>query len=159
MSESKYADVELQGEERKAAVGKCLEKIESWGLKMPDVEPLPLHFGLHDFYTIGETEFWIANEEDAGYCGKFLFVFDGQTCPYHRHKIKHETFFVVKGRVRMRIDDEVRELSEGDVLPMAPGTGHSFTGIGDALLLEASMPSMLQDNFFEDQRIGKDGVI
>jgi len=123
------------------------------------VEPLPLHFGLHDFYTIGETEFWIANEEAAGYCGKFLFVFDGQTCPYHRHQVKHETFFVVKGRVRMRIDDDVRELSEGDVLPMAPGTGHSFTGIGDALLLEASMPCMLQDNFFEDKRIGKDGVI
>ena len=159
MSDSKYADVELQGAEREEAVRKVLARIESWGLCMPDVEPLPLHFGLGEFDKIGETEFWIANEEGAGYCGKFLFVFDGQTCPYHRHVMKHETFFVVRGKVRMRIDDGERELAAGDVLPMAPGVGHSFTGVGDALLLEVSMPSVLQDNFFEDKRIGADGVI
>ena len=159
MPEGAYADVELQGPERADAVQKVLARIESWGLRMPDVEPLPLHFGLHNFYQIGETEFWIANEEADGYCGKFLFVFDGQTCPYHRHAKKHETFFVLKGRVRMRIGDAERELTEGAVLPMEPGTGHSFTGMGDALLLEVSMPSLLQDNFFEDGRIGRDGVI
>ncbi len=159
MSESKYADVELQGAEREDAVRQVLARIEEWGLRMPNVEPLPLHFGLHDFHNVGETEFWVANESDAGYCGKFLFVFDGQTCPYHRHAKKHETFFVVKGRVRMRIDEGVRELGAGDVLPMPPGMGHSFTGMGDALLLEVSMPSLLQDNFFEDKRIGQGGVI
>ena len=159
MTESKYADVELQGPERAEAVRECLRRIREWGITMPQGRPLPLHFGLHDFYRIGETEFWIANEQEAGYCGKFLFVFDGQTCPYHKHKMKHETFFVVKGRVAMRIDDATRELREGGVLPMAPGTGHSFTGVGDALLLEVSMPSVLEDNFFEDKRIGKQGVI
>jgi len=159
MAEGKYADVELHGPERTEAVRGCLSRIREWGLTMPQGEPLPLHFGLHDFDNIGETEFWIANEEDAGYCGKFLFVFDGQTCPYHRHKMKHETFYVVKGRVAMRVRDETRELREGGVLAMPPGTGHSFTGLGDALLLEVSMPSVLQDNFFEDKRIGKGGVI
>ncbi len=159
MSESKYARLELQGEARADAVAKVLARIASWGLRMPDVEPLPLHFGLNRFDEIGETEFWIANEEDAGYCGKFLFVFDGQTCPYHRHARKHETFFVLKGRVRMRIDGEDLELQEGDVRAMPPGVMHSFTGLGDALLLEVSMPSVLRDNFFEDKRIGDDGVI
>ena len=159
MSDGKYASVEVQGAEREDAIRKVLARIASWGLSMPDVEPLPLHFGLGDFYQTGETEFWVANEEGAGYCGKFLFVFDGQTCPYHRHAQKHETFFVVKGRARMRIDGEDRELGQGDVLPMTPGVGHSFTGMGDALLLEVSMPSLLQDNFFEDKRIGNGGVI
>ena len=159
MNESKYASVELQGPERAAAVGQCLARIREWGLHMPDVEPLPLHFGLDDFYRVGETEFWIANEEPSGYCGKFLFVFDGQTCPYHHHDMKHETFYVVKGQVRMRVNDEQRDLGAGDVLPMPPGTGHSFTGVGDALLLEVSMPSVLQDNFFENNAIGDDGVI
>jgi len=42
---------------------------------------------------------------------------------------------------------------------MPPGVGHSFTGIGPALLLEVSMPSILQDNFFENKSIGNDGVI
>ncbi len=65
---------------------------------MPPGEPLVLDFGLGRFDEIGEIEFWVANEETHGYCGKFLFVADGQTCPYHRHDRKHETFFVLKGQ-------------------------------------------------------------
>ena len=135
------------------------DQILAWGLKMPVVTPLPLHFGLNRFTEIGETEFWVANETEHGYCGKFLFVFDGQTCPYHCHRQKHETFFVVKGSLRMKVGEEERILREGDLLPMTPGVGHSFTGIGPALVLEVSMPSILQDNFFADKRIGQDGVI
>jgi N-acetylneuraminate synthase len=80
-------------------------------------------------------------------------------CPYHRHDKKHETFFVLKGTLRMKVGEEERLMQEGDLLPMPPGTGHSFTGVGPALVLEVSMPSILQDNFFSDNRIGKDGVI
>ena len=53
--------------------------------------------------------------------GKFLFVFDGQTCPYHRHALKHETFFVVKGRIRMLVGDGERVMEEGERLAMPPG--------------------------------------
>jgi N-acetylneuraminate synthase len=129
------------------------------GPNKPQGEPLALHFGLNRFEEIGEIEFWVANEVDEGYCGKFLFVFDGQTCPYHHHAKKHETFYIVKGSVRMRIGDGEREMKEGDHLAMPPGTGHSFTGMGDALLLEVSSPSVLQDNFFENKDIGDNGVI
>ena len=155
----KYDDVELQGREREEALARIREQIKAWGLTMPDVAPLPLHFGLNRFSEIGETEFWIANEADLGYCGKFLFVFDGQTCPYHYHRMKHETFFVVKGKIRMKMGEEERVMCEGDLLAMPPGTGHSFTGIGPALILEVSMPSILRDNFFADKRIGDEGVI
>jgi len=122
-------------------------------------EPLVLDFGLGRFDEVGEIEFWVANEEAAGYCGKFLYVADGQTCPYHRHARKHETFFVVKGRLRMLIDGQERILSEGETLVMPPGQEHSFTGIGPALVLEVSMPSRRVDNFFADRAIGLDGVI
>ncbi|NOZ22473.1 MAG: cupin domain-containing protein [Planctomycetes bacterium] len=155
----KYDTVELSGTEKAGVVAKCLARIREWGLTMPDVEPLALHFGLGRFEEVGEIEFWIANETDEGYCGKFLFVFDGQTCPYHHHAKKHETFYIVKGKVRMRIGDDEREMAEGDHLAMPPNTGHSFTGIGDALLLEVSSPSVLLDNFFEDKNIGDNGVI
>ena len=155
----KYDRVELQGAERERDLRAVREQIAAWGLEMPDVRPIPLHFGLNRFREIGETEFWIANEETHGYCGKFLFVFDGQTCPYHRHEVKHETFFIVKGQVRMIVGDEERVMGPGDCLAMPPGTGHAFTGMGPALILEVSMPSTLGDNFFRDQAIGKDGVI
>ena len=154
-----YDAIELDGAERQEALSRVEAQIKAWGLVMPAVTPIPLHFGLHDFYHTGETEYWIANEKEAGYCGKFLFVFDRQTCPYHFHKIKHETFFIVKGSVRMLIDGVGRVMSAGDTLAMLPGTRHSFTGIGPALLLEASMPSILNDNFFSDSHIGNGGVV
>jgi mannose-6-phosphate isomerase-like protein (cupin superfamily) len=159
MQATKDFPFQLTGPAREQAVARCLNVIRGWSLTMPAVEPLVLDFGLGRFDEIGEIEFWIANEEAHGYCGKFLFVDDGQTCPYHRHERKHETFFVLKGRVRMVVDGEEKSLSEGDILVMRPGQRHSFTGIGPALLLEVSMPSIRQDNFFADERIGEGGVI
>ena len=154
-----YDSFELQGSERDEAVSAILKHIAAWDLAMPPVTPLLLHFRLGRFMEIGETEFWIANEPEIGYCGKLIFVFDGQTCPYHHHRVKHETFFIVKGQVLMKVGSEERVMSAGDVLPMPPGVGHSFTGLGPALLLEVSLPSVLGDNFFADADIGDAGVI
>lgn len=150
---------QISGEQRQKAIQECLQTIRGWGLSMPNTEPLVLDFGLGCFDEIGEIEFWIVNEENAGYCGKFLFIKDKQTCPYHHHMKKHETFFIVKGKVRMIIDGEEKILHQGDVLIMDPKQKHQFTGIGPALLLEVSMPSMRQDNFFSDTSIGENGVI
>jgi len=155
----KHDAVMIHGQEREQALREIRAQIEHWGLTLPDVEPLPLDFGLGDFRTIGETEWWIANETEAGYCGKFLFVFDGQTCPWHEHRVKHETFFVVKGAIAMRTAEGMVTLSQGDTLVMPPGSPHEFTGIGPALVLEASMPSIVGDSFFGDKRIGGGGII
>jgi N-acetylneuraminate synthase len=155
-----FDHVELSGAEREQALAEIKAQLDEWGLVMPDVTPLPLHFGLHDFRTIGETEYWIANETELGYCGKFLFVFENQTCPFHRHKIKHETFYIVRGAVKMVTDNGEQIMRAGDVLVMPPGVGHTFTGYeGPCLVLEASMPSIRQDSFFADKRIGDEGVI
>jgi mannose-6-phosphate isomerase-like protein (cupin superfamily) len=155
----KYDAVEVHGVERETALAAVQEQIAAWGLKMPPVTPLVTHFGLNQFMEIGEIEFWVADEPEHGYCGKFLFVFDGQTCPYHYHSKKHETFFILKGSLRMKMGEEERMMHEGDLLVMPAGVKHSFTGMGPVLILEVSMPSILQDNFFADKRIGQDGVI
>lgn len=159
MQPTKDFPFQVTGPARQQALDRCLAVIRGWGLTMPAVEPLVMDFGLGRFNEIGEIEFWVANEEAHGYCGKFLFVDDGQTCPYHRHDRKHETFFVLKGQVRMIVDGEEKLLREGDTLVMPPGQRHAFTGVGPALLLEVSMPSTRQDNFFADERIGEGGVI
>ena len=132
---------------------KILELIEKWGLAMPAVDPLVLDFGLGDFEKTGETEFWIANENEAGYCGKFLFVFEGQTCPKHMHKEKLETFFIVRGKVSMFFDGKELIMKTGDVLRVPTGKLHSFTGIEPTLLLEVSKPSIIDDNYFENTSI------
>ena len=59
----------------------------------------------------------------------------------------------------MKMGEEERIMREGDLLGMPAGMKHSFTGMGPVLILEVSMPSILQDNFFTDTRIGPDRVI
>lgn len=143
----------LKGEAAERAAAEVRRLIDSWGLALPDVAPLVLDFGLGDFRSVGETEFWIANEVEAGYCGKFLFVWQGQTCPKHLHKEKLETFFIVRGRLTMEYDGAERVMKTGDVLKAEPGTSHRFTGIEPTLILEVSKPSIVSDNYFEDTRI------
>ena len=129
------------------------EQIGKWDLSMPKVEPLVLDFGLGRFEQMGLIESWIINELEAGYCGKYMFVFDGQNCPMHSHKSKHETFFVVKGKVQVTTDADIQILESGDVLPVATDLKHSFTGIGNALILEISKPCDVNDNTFVDRHI------
>ena len=159
MAELERKDYQIWGEEREKALRKSKEIIENWGIRMPEVEPQVLDLGLDDFYKIGLIEFWIANEEKEGYCGKFLFVFNRQTCPYHHHNFKHETFFILKGKVEMIIDGKEMVKEQGDVLAMNQKIDHSFTGIGHALLLEVSKPCQPNDNIFENNGIGENGIL
>ena len=145
--------ISVSGQLCEKALTKFQEQIKQWDIALPDVEPLVLDFGLGDFYKTGLIEYWIANEIDAGYCGKYLFVFENQTCPLHRHKQKHETFFIVKGKVEMTYDGKSFEMNPGDVLPVERWKYHSFTGKGPALLLEVSQPCVIDDNYFENINI------
>lgn len=149
----KGLSIAMTGKPRAAALAAFRRQVRKWGVALPPVAPLVLDFGLGEFRKTGLIEYWLANEQAAGYCGKYLFVFAGQTCPRHRHRTKHETFLVVKGRARMRCGRSVRDMKAGDVLPVPPGVFHSFTGQTPALLLELSMPCRIDDNEFSDRRI------
>lgn len=153
-------DFELNGEERQEQLAEAEAIIKSWGLVMPPCEPLAIHFGLNDFRTVGEVEFWIVNDTSNQYCGKFLFLFERQRCPLHYHRMKDETFYVMRGTVSMQVEGEDFVLETGAVYKMAPGKNHTFSAIGGpALILEVSLPSIEGDNFFADKRIGRSGVI
>ena len=145
--------IAVRGPEAEQALASFRRQMEAWGLLTPPAEPLVLDFGLRQFDRVGLIECWIANETEAGYCGKYLVVFDGQQCPAHSHRTKHETFFPVRGRLKVTLDGRPLMLESGQVLPVAPGHVHSFEGDGNALLLELSMPCVISDNRFENPRI------
>jgi mannose-6-phosphate isomerase-like protein (cupin superfamily) len=149
----KGLDISVRGPVRDDALARFDEQMAAWQIAMPPVEPLVLDFGLGDFEHTGLIEYWIANEVDAGYCGKYLFVFDGQTCPTHHHLHKMETFFLVKGRLTVAMGEQEIQMTPGDVLTVRPGRRHSFTGVGPALLLELSKPCVIEDNVFADEAI------
>ena len=153
-------DFELQGAERDEALAKAARIFDGWGLVMPVGEVLTPHFGLRDFYAIGEIEYWIVNDRVNQYCGKFLFMFENQRCPLHHHDVKDETFFIIKGDVSMTAGGETWTMAQGDTFKMKPGVDHTFMAVGaPALVLEVSLPSIERDNSFADKRIGNQGVI
>jgi D-lyxose ketol-isomerase len=141
--------LQLEPNARRAALERCYDQLKRWRVALPPGEPLVIDFGLGQFNRFGLFEFWIANECQAGYCGKYMFVLDGQTCPRHSHRVKHETFFVVRGKLSITLEDQELTLDEGMTLAIEPGKAHSFTGVGPALMLELSMPCDPRDNVFE----------
>lgn len=144
----------LSGPRRQDAIDKFLKQMDEWGDVVPKAkESYVLDFGLGEFEKYGLIEYWIANEFDLGYCGKYLFVFDGQSCPCHWHIEKHETFYMLRGSVEMICDGVITIMNPGDILPMNVGAKHGFKGIGDALLLEISKPCFVDDNYYEDLRV------
>lgn len=145
--------ISLQGSEREAVLRRIGQVVASWGLRLPATPPDPLDFGLGDFARFGETEFNIANNVEQGYCGKFMFLFTGQTCPLHHHRVKHETFFVVKGRIEMDLDGRVTVLGQGDTCVVVQHARHRFTALEDSLVLESSRPDLVDDSIFDDPRI------
>ncbi len=144
----------LSGEEKEKILVDIRNILDEWRIVMPDVEPLVFDFGAGSFHEIGETEFWITNEKDAGYCGKFMFLFQGQMCPEHYHNTKLETFYILRGRIEMNYHGNTTVMQPGDVLNVETGKKHSFKGISNALVLEISMPSIISDNYFTDGAIG-----
>jgi mannose-6-phosphate isomerase-like protein (cupin superfamily) len=50
-------------------------------------------------------ELWIENNDL--YCGKHLHVLPNKWCSVHYHKIKHETFYVISGELKLQFSKEL----------------------------------------------------
>ena len=85
-------------------------------------------------------ELWLANDEKENYCGKLLYIKKGHSSSMHYHSLKHETFYILRGKLELElIDTQTTEknvviMEEGDtfVLPrllphrLAPAEGEEF---------------------------------
>ena len=72
----------------------------------------------------------------------------------HYQKVSDEIYFVLRGRGKITVGDETRELKEGDVVAIPKGTVHGFenTGPEPCLVVFASGPKFEadKDRFFPD---------
>ena len=58
-------------------------------------------------------EIWMANNEKENYCGKILEIFPGNSTSLHFHSLKHETFYVLEGRLQVNtVDTQTTEVTE-----------------------------------------------
>ena len=76
---------------------------------------------------------------DSDHLGVSYFRYDPNfRTPFgHRHREQEEAYVVVGGSGRAKLDDEIIELSEWDVLRVAPEVVRSFEGGPDGLALIA----------------------
>jgi len=98
-------------------------------------------------------EYWIENNDK--YCMKLLHCEDGiwsSGGKFHYHKIKDETFFIVRGELRMdvEIDNTIRRitLTEGDTFRVKPNVKHRFCSVGVSCdFIEASTKHLDEDSY------------
>ena len=98
-------------------------------------------------------EKWIVNNDK--YCGKRLLLFQGMQCSLHHHKIKHETFYIVGGKVRFELDDEVYILTQGDSIEVPVGTRHRFGGLVLSVIMEFSTHHEESDSYREEGELSR----
>ena len=72
------------------------------------------------------------------YCGKILHLKKGYQCSIHYHKVKDETFYILSGKVKMIVNDDIRVMHPGDAVHIPPQTNHRFIGIEDTDIIEIS---------------------
>ena len=93
-------------------------------------------------------EHWLVNRE---YCGKRLLLKEGFRCSRHFHKIKHETFYLLSGRVLLELGEETMLLEPGAVVEITPGAVHRFTGLAASEIIEFSTHHMDEDSYRETE--------
>ncbi len=85
-------------------------------------------------------EIWYAHNDR--YAGKVLEVSQGQLLSLQKHRVKHETLYLLSGEIRLTLDADVLTWRPGTAVEIEPGTVHRMEAIQDSVLLEVSTPEL-----------------
>ena len=81
-------------------------------------------------------EIWLKNDKD--YCMKILIVKEGYQGSTHKHVLKAESFFIVKGWLKLEMKGKTLFLNPGDWVHIPRNTYHRMTGLTHTEILECS---------------------
>ena len=93
------------------------------------------------------------------YCGKLLFIREGEQLSLQFHNEKDETIYVHEGKIEIELgeDAEPQIVEAGAAFRIRPGMVHRWRALEDALVLEASTPE-LDDVVRLEDRYGRAGT-
>jgi mannose-6-phosphate isomerase-like protein (cupin superfamily) len=97
-------------------------------------------------------EIWYAHTDT--YAGKILEVTRGHLLSLQKHRIKHETLYLLSGRMRFTLEDDVFDWEPRTVVEIPPETVHRMEALEDSVVLEVSTPE-LDDVVRLDDRYGR----
>jgi quercetin dioxygenase-like cupin family protein len=70
----------------------------------------------------------------------------------HVHSTIEEIFYVIEGRVQIRVGERLLQIQPGDFVLVPPGTAHGFGSLGDdpAKLLLIISPAGVHEGYFDE---------
>src|SRR3989344_6588214 len=95
------------------------------------------------------SEEWIVNNEK--YCGKILNLNKGYRSSLHFHKKKHETFYILDGKIILELENISKLMKAGEVHNISPGEKHRFTPLENSKLIEFSTHHEDSDTYRETE--------
>jgi N-acetylneuraminate synthase len=135
--------------------GRIRSMLEKAGIPVTDPRAIEVaDFGLGRFEREGLGLILRVNEPE--YCSKWLTLYPGQSCPWHYHKLKKETFFIHQGEGTLNVDRETIRMKPGDRYTIAPPREHEFSSSTGAVIEEVSTHDENFDSYFRDPNILRD---
>ena len=114
------------------------------------------HYGLENFYKYGLAACTIYNKI---YCKKILVLFHNQIHPTQYHLKKTETFHILYGKVRVKIDENkkkiIKYLKKGQLVTFKNNAKHTFSCLSKtgAVIEEISSEHFKKDSYYTDKKI------
>lgn len=82
-------------------------------------------------------------EKNNHYVLKRLTMLKGHQCSLQYHEKKHETIYVIEGKLHLRVHDNWFIYKPGDFVALKPNTVHRMRAIeSNVIYLEASTPEL-----------------
>ncbi len=99
-------------------------------------------------------EIWIAYD-NGRYAGKLLEIKAGHRLSLQYHELKHETLYLLDGKIRFILEDEDGRLADEVIVPggvkvVPPGRKHRMEAIQDSRFIEFSSPELTDVVRLED---------
>ncbi len=90
------------------------------------------------------------------YCGKLLFIREGEQLSLQFHREKDEVVYVQEGRIELEVEGQTEVVDAGRAFRFAPNTVHRWRALENTTILEVSTPE-LDDVVRLDDRYGRGG--
>jgi len=108
------------------------------------------HYGIDRFEEYGAT---IINVVNRSYCKKLIVLLPGQCHPEQLHKLKEETFHILHGKLRVKLDGVDQVADAGELLTVEPGVRHEFRSDQGCIFEEISSTHYKDDSYYTDASI------
>ena len=111
------------------------------------------HRGIKNFRKVGCFLFNLINKE---YAKKIIVMLPNQSHPVHHHKIKNETFHILRGELTLTLNGKNKKLKPGDIVDIKKNSYHKFkAGPKGCIFDEISTKSIKTDSHYQNLKIKK----